>query len=319
MRYEPCRIPAGEIDFHDRCCSLLPAGVEDSPPDTLIASIQRFGVLQPPLLLPRGPERYAVVSGWRRLAALAGREPAIWCRVLPADTPIATALLLAYEENRFQRGDPPLHRAVLVARLADLLDWQELCRTVLPGLGLAARRSTVERLQRLVRMEQPVLQALHDGRLDAKAAEELTGLPMRDRLVLHDCIVRLRLSVANQRKLVAGCSELSRRHATTVATLLAGEEPRAILNHPAATPGQKAAKLMRWLERRRFPRLSAAEKAFAEWQQGLDLPPAVRVRHAPAFERDQVTVEITVPDTAAAERLLAAARPLLTAPGSRPT
>lgn len=306
MRYDVRRIPLENIDFHDRACRLLPAGVADPPPKALAASIQRCGLLTPPLLLPRGEDRYAVVSGWRRLEALraSGQEPEPWCRILPPATTVHDAMLLAYEENRFQRGDSILRCAVLVTALADVMDEDELAQRLLPRLGLPARRQTIAGLRDLLRLEPPLLQAIHDQLLDNKAALELSRLPLRDRLVLHDYIVGLRLSVGNQRKFVAGCCELARRRATSVMALLAGEEPQAILNHPTATAGQKTAKLMRWLERQRFPRLSAAEEAFARWRQTLDLPSTVQVRHAPAFERDSVTVEVTLPDMAAAERFL---------------
>ncbi len=311
MNHEVRRIPLEQIDVHDHAFRLLPAGVADPPPDDLKESIRRFGILQPPILMARDTDRYAVVAGRRRLAAADGRDPAPWCRILPASTSTVEALLIAYEDDRFHRGETPLRRAMLVAGLEKLLDWQELARTILPRLGLPPHRQAVDRLRALVELEPPILQALHDGVLDGKVAEELTELSMRDRLAIYDCIANLRPSVGNQRKLVAGCRQLARRLKTSIMAILAADEPQAILNHPTATASQKTAKLMAWLTRQRFPRLSAAEEEFNRRVQALHLPDTVRLHHAPAFERDTVTMEITFADLDAASRAWEALRPLL--------
>ena len=66
-----------------------------------------------------------------------------------------------------------------------------------------------------------------------------------------------------------------------------------ILNHPEANPPQKAANLMATLTAKRYPRLTEAEKNFQQFTDSLRLPKNATLSHAPAFEKDTVTLTIS--------------------------
>ena len=95
-------VPLETIDFSDhtyRISSLAePAWI-----DALADSINRLGLLQPPLILEKESHRL-IVSGFRRIAACRrlGREQVL-CRMLKPETPLRTIAQLAVAENAWQQ------------------------------------------------------------------------------------------------------------------------------------------------------------------------------------------------------------------------
>ena len=87
--------------------------------------------------------------------------------------------------------------------------------------------------------------------------------------------------------------------------LLGVERISEILNHATANVPQKTAMLMRWLEQERFPRLQAAERNFRQMVKNLKLPANMSLDHAPAFEKDALTLSIICSDYSELEKVLA--------------
>ena len=96
-------IPVSEIDLSD-------TGFRVTGPDHdvehLAASILKYGLLAPPLVMSR-QDKYIVVSGFRRIkAALHAGLSQVTCRVMPQGDPFGAALA-AVTENSFSRPLAP--------------------------------------------------------------------------------------------------------------------------------------------------------------------------------------------------------------------
>lgn len=286
------RIPAAQIDFDDLTFRLspLPPDTED---DLLAASLQRAGLLHPPLLRP-WRNGYQLVNGHRRayLAARKLRLPVLACLVLPTETDEIEALALALEALVCKRPPTAMELARFCHKMQALLADQEIARRFLPLLGLDPNPFRVAHCAALAALEEPFAIALHQGRLQESVARELLALTVPERLTLFELIEILQLSASNQKKVTAACRELSRRERISLLAIMGSAEIGAILDHPEMNTPQKTAALMRHLHERCFPRLSAATAEFNAFRNSLGLPPTWSITPSPSFEDDRVTLSI---------------------------
>ncbi|MBU0681314.1 MAG: ParB/RepB/Spo0J family partition protein [Proteobacteria bacterium] len=287
------RLTLKEIDFQDETYLLQPIPCQ-TPPQDLVASIKRVGILHPPLVDEADRGRYRIISGRNRLlAAHKLHFTSCDCRVLPTgSTPLETFSLLLEEKITFT---PPtaIEQAIFFKKIGAWLDLDDAARRFLPLLGLEVHPSQAQKLLRLNNLEEVIQEALHDGFLDPKVAWELEKLPFFDRMALFEIMMNLKLSVGNQKKITLISREVAVRNKTTIASFLADAECQEILNSPDLNPPQKTSHFMVWLQKKQFPRFTQAEQEFRDFCRTLHLPPGAAVQHAPFFEKDEITLTLT--------------------------
>ena len=286
-------IPFKLIDREDHTFSLLP--FDEPPGPALTRHVARIGLLHPPLLKEQTAGAFQIVAGRKRLRIVGEllKRPSCDCLIVPADFDPLSTLALALDEALLSGPPSPLAKAVFFKKALRLCPPEEAARRFLPPLGLSPHPFHLQQIVALTTLEQPLALALHAGTLDEKAAAGMTGLSFRDRLALFDLIDTLKLSVSNQRKIVALCQDLAKRHDTSIHAILSDPELKAIIDHPEANLPQQSAQVMRTLGRRQAPRLAAAEKDFSELSNRLNLPRGVSLSHSPAFEKDELTLTAT--------------------------
>lgn len=311
MRPFPIKnIPLKLIDHEDSTFSLMPF---DDPPSTrLIQHISRIGILHPPLIKETASGAYLIVAGRKRLRVASGllKTNSCNCLVVSEDFDTLSTLALALDEALLSGPISPLTKAIFFKKALTLCPAEEAARRFLPLLQASPRREGTElhphpyHLQQIIALtslEQPLAMALHDGRLDEKSAVALSGLSFRDQLALFDLIDTLQLSVSNQRKIITICQDLAKRQESSIHALLSAPEIKAIIDTQENNLPQKTALVMRFLSERHTPNLAAAEKKFTEMSNRLHLPKGVNLNHAPAFEKDELTLTATFADQAAFE------------------
>ncbi|MFH7319485.1 ParB/RepB/Spo0J family partition protein [Desulfurivibrio sp. D14AmB] len=279
-------------DLEFRFSPLAPVLEEDS---ALADSVRRVGILHPPILRKRLDDRYLMISGHTRVL-LAGRILGLGslpCLVLPATCDDALALEVAFEALCARKVPTPMEVAFFCQRMAAHLGIEEIAARFFPRLGLPPTPFLVRQAIGLAGIEEPFAVAIHQGRLHEAVGRELMDLPLPDRLALFELIDLLQLSVGNQKKLVAGCRELSGRENVSLRSILGSAEIRDILDHQEMNIPQKGAALMRYLTARRFPQLTAAAAEFEQFRRGLALPDNFSLEATPSFEDDRLRLTIT--------------------------
>jgi len=287
------RIALSHIDFDDRTYSLRPEG-DDELPANFLGSLTRCGLLHPPLVQDRGNDRFLIVSGRRRLRAVRDvlREASCICLIMPGDSTNLEALRMALEEGLLGPPWSPVMKANYLKKIVTLVGQEETVRSFLPRLDITPQQYHLDKLLSLAELEAPLPMAIQQGRIAEKTAYELGRLSFRDRLALFDLIISLKLSVGNQRQIIAICNELAKRSSTTVHTILTAPDILEILNSKDCNPPQQTARLMKVLQARRSPRLTAANQEFADLQNRLNLPQWAEISHSPSFEKDQVSLHL---------------------------
>lgn len=285
-----------QIDFNDNSFILAPPG-EEIIPEKLKESIKRTGILHPPIVREKREECFQIVTGRKRLLAVKESGRACCdCLVMTASTTVLDGLAIAFEEMLLKKKINPVEQAIFFGKVLQETDDNEAAERFLPPLGFPPRPHLIKRFIALLDLEEPLLVAVHKGRLDEKVALELGKLNFGDRMALFEVITLLHLSVGNQKKLTISSRELAVRANSSIRQLLSDPEAEAILNHPEANLPQKAANLMAWINKKRFPRLTEAEQEFRRFTGKLQLPKGVSLSHSPSFEKDELTLSITVQD-----------------------
>jgi len=294
---QPERVLFSQIDFEDHQYLFAPPQVL-SDIDDLMSSIGRVGLLHPPILLKKENTYYQIVTGHRRLRAAeqATDKSSPTCLLLPSKTSAAETFAVALEDGCASRPMTVMEQAIFLQKALAHLDEEEVVERFLPVMGLEPSRYHVQNLLPLAQLEEPLAYALHQGALNESVARELVALPFTDRLALFETIDLLQLSFSNQKKLTAACRELARRDNSSILAILSAPDIQSILNHQDANPPQKTSNLMAALTAKRYPRLTEAEDAFRRFADSLKLPQNATISHAPAFEKDTITIAVSFKD-----------------------
>lgn len=286
-----------QIDFGDFSYCLSPE--RDAVPDkTLRMSIERCGILHPPLVRELTPGCYTVVTGRQRLLALRTlhADSTCPCLVISRLVPKVDVFSLLLEEIQLRRELTAVEKALFLQKFSAIADERPMIREFLPRLGLAPNSFSVTQTLKLLALEDPILHSLHHGEIHETVAQDLLVLAPQDRMALWELITSLHLSVNYQKKLLTMCRELASRDNTDIAALLDNAAVREILQHREANPPQKTKNLMLWLSRRHMPRSTQAEEEFGRFMAAMQLPKNVSVAHTPFFEDDAMTLSITFPN-----------------------
>jgi hypothetical protein len=289
------KIKLSQIDSKDQTFSLLPPIIQLSENKTLERSISRTGILHPPILKEKAVGMYQIITGRQRIQVLKQKENLFTdCLILPMETPFHNALAIALEETLLSRKPSPVEQAVFFTKILTELSEEEAIKRFLPLLKLQAHPLILQRILIILELEDHLIIALHNGRLNEIVARQLAELDFPDRIAIFEIIDNLNLSTSNQKKFLAACLELAARNLLPIKDLVSSPEVLDILECPNSNPPQKATKLMHWLNRAYFPRLTEAEDEFRSFISTLNLPDFITIAHSQSFEKDELTMKITL-------------------------
>ncbi|MCL4184948.1 MAG: ParB/RepB/Spo0J family partition protein [Burkholderiaceae bacterium] len=171
--------------------------MDESSLRELAASIRTYGVMQPLVVRPIGPERWEIIAGERRFRAaqIAGlAEVPVTVREVPDEQALALALI----EN-IQREDlNPLEQAQAIRRLIDEFGYSH--EQAAEALGRS--RSATSNLLRLLNLAEPVQTMLLAGDLDMGHARALLALDRAEQIMLAHRVVEKDLTVRETEKAV---------------------------------------------------------------------------------------------------------------------
>ena len=275
------RVCLDRIDREDQRYRISTA----TDPAALARAIDKVGLISPPILLARHGGGYLVVSGFRRLAALAqlGRDD-LDARILSDRTPHLQCAMTAVADNSLQRRLNPMETARALALLASATEDNEALAEAASAMGVDAHPSRFRKFLALVRLPEPIQSALESEAVALEMALELGRLAPCESTVLADLFLRLRPSLGKQREILVLCREIAKREGTAIDALIAEEEIQAIVSDPSPDGNAKTAALRKTLKQRRFPNLVSAEIDFSARRKALRLPEGLDLTPPPSFE-----------------------------------
>jgi hypothetical protein len=264
----------------------------------MMGSIQKVGIVNPPLIIPNQEGGWDVVSGYRRMKAVKalGWKEAL-CRDLTGSklSPLE-CLRLNLHENLPIRTFNEVEKGMILKRLSLHVPAQELLRHYMPLLGLPSNEPTLQVYLLIDDLEEPIKHSLAGGRISFQAVMILQGMAPDDRLAVWKCISDLRLNSNYQKRLIEYVVDISDMERKTVKQILTEAPATAIFQDQNMNNPQKAKALLDHLHSKRNPRLASSERAFRQSVSSLNLPDGVRIRHPPYFEDPSFTLEVSFRD-----------------------
>ncbi|MEJ2729495.1 MAG: ParB/RepB/Spo0J family partition protein [Deltaproteobacteria bacterium] len=253
-------ISTGDIDTENLTFRITAAAdIED-----LLGSIQKIGLIQPPVLM-ENPSGYTIVCGFRRISVCRRLG---WTRL--------TARILEKSFDRFRAAqmsiaDNSLQRSlnlVEISRALNLLDDF--------GPDSQRRRDAAEALilpvnRTVGRLPLPIQEGFLKETINLSMALELSELEPAAAEGLARLFDTLKLGLNKQRELLLLLKEIAEREDTSILQLIAEKPLQEILKTAEMDRAVKRQKVRSYLRRRRFPAISQAETDYRKWVGQLKL------------------------------------------------
>lgn len=282
-------LPLNEIDLNDRTFEIRKFG----PADRLSASLERFGIMEPPWVVKRGGS-YVPVDGFKRLrwAATRGSNGTV-CRILPENLSLRELWGLRIEKKLFEPDLDLAEKARIVSVLLDIFPPAEVPRPFLNAMNIPPRSDVLTSWAGLAGEEEDILEMLASGDIAERAALEVAGWDRASRVAVLKVLQSLRCSASIQVELVERINEIAIREGSDRIGILNSPQVREILSSKDFNHRQKTQALRDLLIHLRFPRLSEREGRFREVLRALELPGPVRIVPPAAFEGTAWRMELT--------------------------
>jgi ParB-like chromosome segregation protein Spo0J len=259
----------------------------------LKASIERFGILNPPYLLRHSDDSFRVVAGYRRL--LAARELG-WsctdCRVLPNSFPPLEALLLNLYDNLTQRKLNDVEKAMVLQRLSHFINPEEIVARFMPLLEIPSNQKTLDLFLGLEELEDPIRVSVARERVSMRVAGLMRNLDTDDRLKINELFTALKLSFNQQWEVIQWIVESASREGRSPKKILEEDALIEIMNNSEMSNPIKSKTIIKILRKRRFPSVVKAETAFKKGVSRLSLPQGLKIIPPPFFEGKKYRLEI---------------------------
>ena len=260
----------------------------------LVRSIEKFGLINSPMVTVDREGRVEVVAGYRRILALKHlQREEVPCRDLShLDFPPVELLLLNLHDNLATRPFNAVEKGMVLGRLAPYVSREKILKDFMPLLDLPCHGPTLEMFMGLEKLEQPIKESLVNTRISIQTAKAFVHMDPESRTTLFNWIAGVGLNANQQSQFIAYISDIAIKEEKKISELFEEEEILDIFNNAKINNPQKAKNLLNFLKSRRFPLLTRSEKRFREKTTGLGLPDGTSISHPPFFEDPDYRLEI---------------------------
>ncbi len=259
--------------------------------DKLILSIQKVGLLTPPLVALRD-KHFILVTGWKRvLACIKLSLSPVPVFFLEEEDDLKT-FLVAFYENLATREFSLLEKAEILRRLKKFgEDEKSIVKHYLALLDIPSALSNLESFLAFSGIEPEVKRIIHKKNIPFSSVKLLVGFTAQERKLLLPLLLP-----AGQSKLkgiLEDLKEISRRNDIPSQKILSSKEILDIMESEKLSPLQKTDKVRQILRKKRYPALSLREESFDSLLKKLGLPKTVKVKPSPFFEEDNFMVNFS--------------------------
>lgn len=250
----------------------------------LAPSIGAIGLLQPPVLIKKGPA-YRLVNGFRRVSACHKLKiDSIPARLLRQDCSRMECACIAIADNSFQRSLNIIEQARAYALILGFVDpstsWMALAKSV----GLPASQASMERILPVADMSPALQESILCGNMALPIALQINRLNQADAIALDGFFRKLSAGLNVQRELLDFLVDISHRDGIPLVKLIEQEEITGILENKEVPAPQKVQALRKLLKTKRYPELSNAEHVFHRMLKSLKLSSRIQIQPPPFFE-----------------------------------
>ncbi|MBW2001168.1 MAG: ParB N-terminal domain-containing protein [Deltaproteobacteria bacterium] len=262
--------------------------------EPLKASIEKYGVINPPYLLRNPDNNFLVVAGYARLMAVIelGWHDIV-CHVLPDSFSRFNALLFNLNDNLIHRQFNTIEKGMILQRLTCFISTEEIVTNFMPILGIPSNKQQLELFLGLDELEERIKISIAIEQLSIRVAGLLRHIDKNDRLKINNLFTSLKWSFNQQWETIQWIKEIASREGCSINKIINSKDINEVLHNTTMNKPQKVKAIVRILKFRRFPSLSKAEKLFIKGVSNLSLPLGVKIIPPPFFEGTDYKLEVT--------------------------
>ncbi len=181
MRQVTKHIDLKNIDRNDTLF-LLSYGYNLGP---LKDSINRIGVINPPLVRQKSDTTYQIICGYKRVHALSELGAAsTHCTIVSPATGDEESFLLSFYDTVSHRELNPIEKSMAITGLLNYFSEEKVVSDFLPLLKLQPHSTQLETFKPLSTLESTIKDALLAGTIDVRTALELARMDPESRQTL---------------------------------------------------------------------------------------------------------------------------------------
>ncbi len=281
-------IPLTKIDTEDDTYRITTR----SSTDDLTASMQRVGLLNPPLLAQKAGG-YIPVSGFRRIAACRRLNyQTVEAGILDKETPRLQEVMIAVSDNTLQRKLNLIETAralrLLTQYVPDPTDRVRLSA----DLGLPNNPNHIEKIIKLLKLPTPVQSAVADDTVSLSIAMAMDRFEPDAAIYLCRLFCDLKLGFNKQREILTRVEEIAAREGISASRLLHCRAFQSIVSHKDSDRTQKQQSIRKYLKQRRYPHMTKSEAQFESNRKHLNLGRHITLEPPAYFEDRAYTLKI---------------------------
>ena len=275
-------VPLDQIDERDLRYQISTGG----PTGPLVASIERAGILTPPVLIPKTSGKWIIVSGFKRIAALKrlGLKETV-ARILDQQTDQRRCIEIAVMDNTVHRELNPVEQGRVMLLLDSVYsDAESLCQAA-HGIGVPVNPGLSKKLRSTALMAPYLQEALIEGVVALPVALQLSEMkePDATRQII-DLIAIMGLGLNRQRELLDWLKGIAGREGISLRELLKDAQVQQLIQEPDADRKLKSRLLRQYFRQRRYPEMVEAEKRLQASVKSLKLGNGIRLVPPQHFE-----------------------------------
>jgi ParB family chromosome partitioning protein len=277
------RINLLKDDFRITTCE----DVED-----LLCSIEHIGLISPPLLIKQ-TAGYAIVSGFRRVAAcrkLGWSE--IIARILEPEFSHLACLRLAIADNALQRPLNLIETSRALQKLSVFSDCLKELSETASSCGLPTNHSIINKIKNLCLLPPPIQNSILKDTISLTMANELAMHEPDIAVDFTRLFEQLKLSLNKQKEIITLIGEIAKREDSSIRQVLAFDTFQQILTDEELDRGQKGRKIRSFLRQRRFPRIVKVEQNYYTHLKNLKLNHDIKLIPPKEFEGTTFTLNL---------------------------
>lgn len=287
-------VPLSSIDCEDLTYRISTS----SDPDALLPSMQRIGILHPPVLIPEN-DTFRIVCGFARVAAagqLAWKE--IPGRILSKETSRKICAEFAVIDNCACPPLNPVEQGRCLTLLHSVIeDTGQLVRWA-NVLGLRVNLKMAVNLLLVPQMSHGLQSGLINQSIALPVALQIHEMADMETIeALSDLLLQMNLSLNRQRELIDWVEAISRREEKSVHAILNEQDMLTLRHDEGIDSRQKSATIRQYLKKRRYPRMVEAEKRYREYWRQVKLSDGMELIPPPYFEGDTYSLRISFRST----------------------
>jgi ParB family transcriptional regulator, chromosome partitioning protein len=282
-------VSLAEIDWDDHRFRVSSSG----PSGPLAASIERVGVITPPVLLKKG-SACIIVCGFKRLDVCKqlGLQR-INAQILDSGTPFERCVHIVIIDNNFSRELNLVEQGRIVQLLDQLYsDPNILCKEA-KRLGLPLNYEMASKLRKVAQMNTVLQKALIEGHIALPVAlqlNEMTDAPTANKI--SRIFGEIGLGLNRQREFIDWLNGISRRERISLHKVIEDRELNEIIDDADTDRKQKSLLVRQYFKNRRYPEISKTEQRYHAFIQTLNLGKGVQLIPPAHFEGQTYAIKI---------------------------